>query len=303
MSLAQKYEQPIPWDQAKTANTIPRAVIEAGDSVEWLDNGSSCSGQFLSNSGYFLTALHCIAKSILNDGPNLSYTLGKQQNYKGWFVREFDALPYQTSSIVDSRHLHLQNENQEPRVIALGKGYFEIPPQVDKSNFESKLGEVENLKQFQEDFSLLHFKLAQNNKHSCIKLSERIPDSGELAWLVGFPGDAISRNSTSTPTKYVLIGKLYNSFDDYKKASGKITNYPEEAWFDENRLMLLTGLPKSGMSGGAIIDSNGHVVGIAIAGLSDIGVTIVQRATFIKSELLRINGEEQLTRILDCTTK
>lgn len=67
--------------------------------------------------------------------------------------------------------------------------------------------------------------------------------------------------------------------------------------------MLLTGLPKSGMSGGAIIDSNGHVVGIAIAGLSDIGVTIVQRATFIKSELLRINGEEQLTRILDCTTK
>lgn len=284
----------IHWESAKSlAGYMPEAVLRSGSRVESLDNSSACSGQFISNRGLYLTAQHCVMRSILNEGPQLTYNTGNiKPFYKGWFVRDSSKLPFQTQEIQDARWLRAQGETTEPVVMALGRGYFEYPPDIrTMEEFEFIQAKAAEFSLYQEDFAILKFNLQKPETHSCIQLSDQDPVSGDDAWAVGFPENLAM--SGRAPQKFVLKAKIFPTISALKVSRGEIVIYPEESWFDSNRLFLLSGKVLAGMSGGAVLNSEGHIIGIIIAQLSS-NDAIVLKSSFISRELKKKFGEKEL---------
>lgn len=178
--------------------------------------------------------MHCIMKSILNDGPQLRHDLGKNPpHYKGWSVQDFSKLPYQTYEIPDFMHLHVQCETAPPIVLALGRGIFENPPNIQSLDEFNTIQASENFfSKFQEDFSLLKYSLQNSQRDTCLQMNSSDLEVNTEAWAVGFPSIYTLNNN---PQKYVLKSKVFNTVYDLKMRRGHVGIYPEESWFDSNR--------------------------------------------------------------------
>jgi|GEM_PF-4414661 len=292
----------ITWESAKVIQGfMPDAVSRAGESVEYLDNGSACTGQFVNDGGVYLTALHCVMKSIMNEGPQLRIDMGDSApHYKAWFVKDMTLLPFQTREIPDARELHAQNDTGQPQVLALGRGYFEVPPLISSmEEFDRVASNAGEFSKYQEDFGILKFNLQSPKSHHCISMSSVEPVTGQEAWAIGFPQDFIGTGKP--PHKYVTKAKIYNTIEEVKTINGQGVIYPEEAWFDSNRYFLISGEAIPGMSGGAVLNIDGQIVGIIVARLT-IGDAIVLRSSFVSKELQKKLSADDFHKNFTCSS-
>jgi hypothetical protein len=214
--------KPISWEEAKaTQGFLPNAVLEAGDKVEFLSTGSACSGQFISSTGVYLTAMHCLMKSIMNEGPKLRIESGDSPpHFKAWSVQDPSQLPFQTRAVPDSWYLRAMNEPNEPKVLALGGGFFEFPPNISSfSEFDLIQKKTADFAKFQEDYGILKFELEKPESHHCLKISKSDPSSEEEVWAIGYPDEFIGTNQE--PKKFVTKTKVFLTLHELK-ASTKI---------------------------------------------------------------------------------
>lgn len=121
-------------------------------------------------------------------------------------------------------------------------------------------------------------------------ISGKNPEVGTDAWAIGFPDTFLS--SGIAAQKQVLKAKIFQGFTDLKASRGETVIYPEESWFDSSRLFLLAGKVLAGMSGGAVLNQDGQIIGILIA-TSRSGDAIVLKASFVSAELKKKFGEKE----------
>lgn len=287
-NIASKEEQlnkVLEWDVAKKIDGYaPESVIAAGDRVLFLDNGSACSGQYVSSTGHFLTALHCLQVYKLH--PHFKHHSEKDSpDYKAWESPDFSSLPIKILEFKDFRNVHVDGTEKNPSIVGLGRGFFEFPPSIQNFEHFDKINSIrESLLKFQEDFAVLKYTPLKNHPLTCVASKESKPlfENKEMAWVFGYPEGFLSRNIQ--PQKYVMKGTLYNSLVELRNDLGIVGVFAEESWLDATRMGVLTGTVESGMSGGGVFNKDGRLIGILV-GVVGKNYTVFARVDYIKKSL------------------
>ncbi|MFZ3230794.1 MAG: hypothetical protein WA160_11365 [Pseudobdellovibrio sp.] len=79
------------------------------------------------------------------------------------------------------------------------------------------------------------------------------------------------------------------------------TLYPEEAWFDESRFFLLAGQVVSGMSGGAVLNKDGQIIGSMVARTRS-DDAIILKSSFLSAELRKKFNAAEFAENFTCAT-
>lgn len=290
----------IAWEIAKNIPEFaPSKVISSIEATLDLDNSRGCTGQLISQTGHFLTALHCVYRSILEEGPYIKVYNGEDIKMKGHLVHDFSHFPYETKSVEEvGRYLRINMSEEDPTLVFTGRGFFEIPPLIKTAEqFTIINNEVEKFKMYQEDYAILKYTSKAIKNKNCIITSETPPKSGDQAWAVGFPANF--QFGVNIAIRHVARGIIINSFSELKNATGYLDRYPEEAWLDFDRYFLFTGQAVNGMSGGSVFDNQGKLIGHVVA-VGSAGFTIVQKISFVKEDLIEKIGINKAQEFFNC---
>jgi hypothetical protein len=303
--------EPMEWGQAELVpNLMPQAVQAAGSKVRAIMNGSVCSGQFIGADG-FVTALHCLIglfQYLHKDGPRLRPSSPIQGvAFKGWWVDRRNLLPFGISEHMTER-FQIAGLDRAASLVLTGRGHFEVPPLVkDWSAFlgVEKAAKAGAWQVLQEDFALISFAAkgkGPQSKSDCFRIAKSDPKEGAPLWAVGYALELNRSTSSLESQRNVLRGEALKSWESLKEQSGLDGNViPEEAWFDWQSQFIMSGPVKSGMSGGAVINQEGELVGIVIGVLPTTRRhTVVLRARFLLEDIKRQLGVEAAQRLSNC---
>jgi len=136
------------------------------------------------------------------------------------------------------------------------------------------------------DLVLLSLRLVSDlpadRDFATIPLTTRIPPPGERLTVVGFRFDDEPVQSESVDDPVALVGSMYVS----QGAAGQFS-YPTHGSLAPFPTIEVFSETLGGMSGGAAIDVNGHVVGITSLGLHDWSLAAWWLPAFFWSPVLR----------------
>lgn len=263
---------------------VSSQIVEASQAVYRFKSSFQCSGTFVSNDGYFITALHCI----------------KGLNYEYLRLSTGDILlRYQDQEGVILDQPLFDLEATKPKLVFLGDGH-----QFNFSYLDNrKLSDLDRGKvhQIVEDFAILKFDL--NNSVPCVQIATPPPYDADLFGM-GYP---FSMENTEDNTLFLSLGKRVESYS-YKSQKG---------YFDPNTGMKYvmeeidnTGLyskgkfghahmkAAAGMSGGGVFDLDGRLIGIFESSVGEYTNFIL--ADFILNKLRASPIADKEKKIFSC---
>lgn len=272
----------------------------------------SCSGSFISNDGYFLTASHCV-ELCAEDGNIVKQYTGKNPSYE--FIEYTQRQPKNLTCEVFSLP---ELKYSKPKLVYVGKGYsgfndpeIETIPADIVSKFKNDSG----------DYAILKFDVS--GKMNCIPRAKNpVLRPGDKVWAVGYPGRNARKNGMGSDgkTEYISYGTVTSSM--------KENQYYQEAKFTPQRIELLNSIYDangtqffsdmdiySGDSGSMAINASGELVGVNVAGAIPGGDTdnppafedrflsgtaISVRLTSIESEIRAVAGDQAFEQMFNC---
>jgi hypothetical protein len=263
------------------------------------EEGSICTGSFVSNDGYMLTAGHCLQTCLkdlsgtknLNSGNLYDINLYDQSLLKG--------------SVCELRVKQLGFKRAKIVFIGSGTAGFE-DDHIDGISKEvrSKLSHLL-------DFALIKFETKTKTK--CLNVATDKIMKGDEVMSIGHPGRADRKaNSSNGISKYFGFGEISDSLMDnelYKEkgfSTEKILMLEEAYNLDHYFVTSADLVP--GYSGGPTLNLKGEIIGVNTNVASFIDYTeryvansaIILRATTIQKELEKFFVPDQMKSFFSC---
>jgi hypothetical protein len=284
LSLSERVE-PYQVFQARIVNQSDAVanldkIVKATILVNWRSN---CSGVFVSNDGYLLTALHCLQDAETTE--NIALFSSKNTGEGGLIVGTSPST-YLKNITIRTQALwpDIANKNIEAsaQVILMGRGFAYRFPEansslVAKNKFREEL----------EDFAILKFDSLPSGVH-CVPLSTENSANGEEIWHSGFPQHVqtpylrflknkqkaeLERADNEQGTRwvfdafaplYISTGHVYNNYNDILTSRPRIAGDAAviDAISDQKMYLASSAASMGGFSGGGAFDLKGNLIGI-----------------------------------------
>lgn len=262
----------LPEDLPAKPNRLENAIPATG----WIKSSRTedkCSGFFVSEDGYYVTALHCLEECLrINDqyphsDPSNDYDHpGPIQSSE--FHKIFQVSPLSAKKQIVCPDLHMTfpggkwETYGQAEVVAIGQGWATV-----KNDGIDQLSEkeFELLKQSIDDYAILKFKV--DRKLNCLSIGS-LPNAEKPIWTLGFPtltsreegfnSDGRSRyssigNTRSTILEDTFLQSLEMTPLDWSRQQA-LTSHP--------KYLLMTNDVVSQMSGGAVLNEDGNAVAL-----------------------------------------
>lgn len=277
------------WNIFTKAN-FEKSVVKLEDR-----SGGTCTGSFISNDGYLLTAAHCLEKCL--------------EGIKGTKNRSFD--PLYNISLYD--HSLLAGRICAVRVAELGLRKASIvyigtgSAGFEDNHIEKIPSDIRTVLSGILDFAIIKFDTPKRTK--CLKLSSETPFFGDEVMSIGHPGKARRRtNSSDGRSKYFGFGQIRDGlmsnaiYTESKFSSEKILML-EEAYNLQNYYVTSSDLVP-GYSGGPTLNLKGEIIGVNtnLASFADYDLRYVADSAIVMktSTLKNILSEEQFEKYFSC---
>jgi V8-like Glu-specific endopeptidase len=282
-------------EQIQALSTASSSVLRLSDQY-----GDVCTGFFVSQSGYLLTAAHCLRSCFENAKIE---TVDQRQNptYK------IATYPKSLKQSFACQYQLQDGSVLRAKVIATGSGYAEFDDRTAENIPRAVQNKISQIK----DYALL--KLNLKKKSSCLHLNFSNIAGYEQVSIIGFPVAAKRANgSLDGHSAYLSLGHIESSLE-------KNTDYLSQNFF-ENKIRLLEGLYNlktsfisnadlvGGSSGSPVLNNAGDVIGIAtdVAAFSDGSLQFVDdsaiaiRVTAVREDLKHRFSDQELKEFFTC---
>ncbi|MGE3609007.1 MAG: serine protease [Bacteriovoracaceae bacterium] len=280
-----------------------------------------CSGAFISNTGYFLTALHCVDDFIdTSNITNLSIKTGKDIRTRRYarIIKIKNQVPDQ--SLLDTVEISRVASDKKIQIVFLGKGRKDYQTLIPDSDFgidtiltKEQLDEIQD---YNEDFAILKIQ-TEDQSVDCILAAENDAQVEDAVLMIGYPNKAIRgkpefEGNSDGVSQYFTFGKIRKTWLEAPIVD-KLSLTENNFHLIDSILMppklILTDLDDNGKASGApILNQNGLLVGIGISSFSDdnsyqeathTGVRITTAYNSIKEKL----GFESIRKFFSCKNK
>lgn len=309
--------------------SVPRKVFLLGD---------HCSAVLVANSGYAVTALHCLEPYYRMNTEKFNFSSGATL-----LASKFAG---QTPTSVSVPF----------ELILAGKGYLHMKPAVD-DKILSDLGTIENAREFNDDFAIIKMnKIPQGAE--CARLGSKPFTPNGLIWTAGYPkyvkkathpstvvydvgadlenttwGQSLGRaakelanaiydrmpedvrtkhNDLMANPLYLSVGRAYDSYRNLQKKFiiPMDSALNRDALYPLNRHFVSTTISGSRMSGGGTFNANGQLIGIAVAKATAHGkwygqglapLTTHVKTSYVFERAKSMLGAQRVNEIFNCT--
>lgn len=286
-------------DTTSEANKWALEIFEASPAIY---TDEYCSGAFISNSGHYMTALHCLKNllpkekiEIFKGNPKFggieglrvlnpkSKILLQSPNEHGWFQRE--DLKVHTASV---------------EISGMG-AYLQFANPTDLHNLSSS--DRDKLSQLNQDFVILKFDLPKEVK--CLKMAATEISSSVEASIYGY-SDRILNSST----RFVGVIHLYHSegtlFDSNNPSV--LGTFEQSQGMYNSSIVALSAIPVfPGMSGSPMLNHQNEILGVAVVGFygeqedwQESKASMLVKSSFIKKYVEKNLGFKKSSEIFNC---
>jgi hypothetical protein len=275
-----KIGQILPFSEIKPGQ-LPDAVVRASRNAIKIDNLGTCTGFFISNDGYFMTAMHCVADfirdelEIISDPMMMSKVARLREPVENIRMTEIEGV----------RRFRVFGSSP-PTLIATGTGFIDSPPNPDTAVSPTD-GDRERLESVLEDFAIVKIDIEQPVE--CLAIAK--PEAGEDLYAFGYEAMHGDRLMVSTGNLFDQPAKMFEA--------GLVDYVPLiDALFDWTKLRAASVKGVPGMSGGPIINAKGQAIGLNEIRVE--GVSLVPNIDWIRSKVSRDLGPAIVKKIFNC---
>ncbi len=283
--------------------------------------GSSCTGTFINNEGFILTAQHCLNKLFLNRGLTEKTIFTDQIGSSEVHRIKRDNLN-SVEVEIDFRNL-TRNQNyviKKYKIFALGAfGWIQDVSKITTTSVKNLVSQRLSGLSNEGDFVILMPSNPSENivgqwaqskevgtiNINCLKNDNVSGDTGSFMWNVSFP--KFQRQSqSSTMDMQISEGYLRDSLEQLVGA----THVPFENMARNPKHMMLSDVDfAGGSSGSAMINALGYIAGINVASVlrrtettefNPLGSTLGIRIEFMINTLREIYGQAAVSSAFNC---
>lgn len=282
-----------------------------------VDGIGSCSAAWISEDGYFLTALHCITGVLALTGylefvpiglstrtPMVTYRVKHRQP-------KLDDIPFLIE--IDGTTAQPATAN----LIAVGSGFSSGLDFYKETEFWEVLErETPAIRMLSQDYAILKVNLAKGNKVPCLSMQENLFERGDV-WALGYPGRTRRPrlglyNNTNGREKVVTYGKLMVDIEHspfWKPILEKVDSEKRTLVKASQALadiLLSNADAMNGMSGGPTINERGEIIGVnsraSVMSRTQFvpDTTYSVRASSIVIDIEGMLGEEKKKEVFNC---
>ena len=282
-------------------------------SVHFMSDSSFCSGTVVSSDGILLTAQHCFASCLLENGALKKQTIGSGERDFYTEVNPNIAGKRCRISVFTDRS---SGYPEEAEVIATGIGDSPDPTTIYADNFELYKELISRgIGWGSGDFILLKVKSLKNK--TCASVSTDELKAGDPVWAVSYPHKTERKDSYDADgwNKFVSLGKVTASAleNEHPSIRSWVQEYAQDPEFLQT-VGLLYNLPYlinsdldlvHGSSGSGIINSEGKLIGVNIMGYSDFvkyysGASVSLQLNWISYILERYYPTVRFSDVFNC---
>ena len=293
----------LPEDLPSKPNRLENAIPATG----WIKStrtDDKCSGFFISEDGYYATALHCLEECLrINDqyphsDPNNDYDHpGPTQSSDFHKIFQVNRLQGKKPIICPDLHMTFPGGKWETygdgQIVAIGRGWATV-----KNDGIDQLSEkqFELLKDSIDDYAILKFKV--DRKLNCLSIGS-LPQKDNTIWTLGFPTLTSRQEGFNSDgrSRYSSIGNVRSTIlEDTFLQSLEMTPLDwtrQQSLTDDPKYLLMTNDVVSQMSGGAVLDENGNAVAIVYSSTAKDSLKLPFWGTGLAMRLDYVNREAE----------
>lgn len=216
----------------------------------------NCSGSYISNDGYVVTALHCVSQCLSEQG-----LLINDKSYSPRYEIQETQKPW--PSLVTCQ-FDFNGTLKSAKVVLVGKGraVFDEDQLGDYSD-----NERQSFLEQSQDFAILKF---EDLSVPCLQRSPITPAAGVTLWQIGFPTKS-KRSAESNSLggiKEISVGSVYKKYLENLELRERLQSWPQssrdflELYFSLPGILLTNVDSLPGSSGSGVVNASGQIVGI-----------------------------------------
>ncbi len=297
------------------ASSLPANVSRLQDSIVKLGRG--CSGTWLSNDGYFLTAMHCLHPELLKNGIATAVSepestpSAAQIGFTGIKITNFQSIPLKPApESANGLSLFIDGVwDTTPRLIAAGPGsLYKRPFQMHNDKWNITQEQFARSEEIVNEFVILKYDLSKQAPVTCSPIRTTPLVEEESVWTNGFTRLYDRKNEKRERVLVSAQGRAYDKITSVKMAAPYLMAKPEPYGdLKTPSIVYSDARVSSGMSGGPLTDAQGNIVGInsfAIEKKYNQG-SFSEQSGFVRistmyDDLKSKMPTDQLNKIFDC---
>ncbi|MBX2987327.1 MAG: trypsin-like peptidase domain-containing protein [Bdellovibrionaceae bacterium] len=278
--------------------SVPANIARATPALRILNLRQACSGFFISNDGYFLTAAHCV-KHIL---PRIALHLqdGRDELSGTMAFSFFSRTPDLVLDPGDQGFLAQDIAPQKPQLVFAGEGFLVTYPSRDSlRRLPPDSAAWQWLRRWNDDFVILKFS---GQDFSCIPFNPPAAKPTATVTLLGY--SLLQPNRLGNhfyPRLYLSQAPSAPRQEEARRAM--IGVY--DRVFSDDSVDFVGASILAGMSGGPVLNEHGLLLGVTTLGFAVDPTQASDRAGYVRVEKIRELlkerfGEKDAGRFFSC---